>query len=47
MIDFILNPVFFTFREPTPRLESGGVDVHVRGWEKSSDHAPIWIELKK
>lgn len=22
-----------------------GVDQHVRGWEKSSDHAPVWIEL--
>jgi exodeoxyribonuclease-3 len=27
------------------RLKSGGVDKHVRGWEKSSDHAPVWIEL--
>jgi len=29
-----------------PRLKAGGVDRHVRGWEKSSDHAPVWIELK-
>jgi len=29
------------------RLQSGGVDRHVRGWEKSSDHAPVWIELQK
>jgi exodeoxyribonuclease-3 len=28
-----------------PRLTSGGVDSHVRSWEKSSDHAPVWIEL--
>ncbi|MFT3796354.1 exodeoxyribonuclease III [Flavobacterium sp.] len=28
------------------RLQSGGVDKHVRGWEKTSDHAPVWIELK-
>jgi len=28
------------------RLISGGVDKHVRGWEKTSDHAPVWIELK-
>ena len=27
------------------RLKSGGVDKDVRGWEKSSDHAPVWIEL--
>lgn len=29
------------------RLHKGGVDKHVRGWEKASDHAPAWIELKK
>jgi exodeoxyribonuclease-3 len=28
-----------------PRLRAGGVDREVRGWEKSSDHAPTWIEL--
>lgn len=28
------------------RLAAGGVDRHVRGWEKTSDHAPVWIELK-
>lgn len=28
------------------RLEAGGVDRHVRGWEKSSDHAPVWIALR-
>jgi exodeoxyribonuclease III len=28
------------------RLTAAGVDKHVRGWEKSSDHAPVWIELK-
>jgi exodeoxyribonuclease-3 len=27
------------------RLIAAGVDKHVRGWEKSSDHAPTWIEL--
>ena len=27
------------------RLQSAGVDKHVRGWEKSSDHAPVWIEI--
>jgi exodeoxyribonuclease-3 len=27
------------------RLTAAGVDRHVRGWEKSSDHAPVWIEL--
>ncbi|AZA84170.1 exodeoxyribonuclease III [Chryseobacterium lactis] len=26
-------------------LKSAGVDKYVRGWEKSSDHAPVWIEL--
>ena len=27
------------------RLQAAGVDSYVRGWEKSSDHAPVWIEL--
>jgi exodeoxyribonuclease-3 len=27
------------------RLTSAGVDRAVRGWEKTSDHAPTWIEL--
>jgi exodeoxyribonuclease-3 len=26
-------------------LAAAGVDRHVRGWEKASDHAPTWIEL--
>ena len=28
------------------RLKSGGADREVRGWEKTSDHAPVWIKLK-
>ncbi|MEO7217697.1 MAG: exodeoxyribonuclease III [Gemmatimonadaceae bacterium] len=28
------------------RLIAAGVDRDVRGWEKPSDHAPTWIELK-
>jgi exodeoxyribonuclease-3 len=36
---FLLSP------DVAPRLQAGGVDKHVRGWEKSSDHAPVWIEL--
>lgn len=27
------------------RLKDAGVDRDVRGWEKSSDHAPAWIKL--
>ena len=27
------------------KLTAAGVDRHVRGWEKSSDHAPVWVEL--
>jgi len=27
------------------RLKDGKVDRHVRGWEKTSDHAPVWIEI--
>lgn len=36
---FLLSP------EVEQRLLAGSVDKHVRGWEKSSDHAPVWIEL--
>jgi exodeoxyribonuclease-3 len=28
-----------------PRLRAAEVDSFVRGWEKASDHAPVWIEL--
>ena len=27
------------------QLRAAGVDRFVRGWEKSSDHGPVWIEL--
>ena len=37
---FLLNKTL------APQLKAGGVDVNVRGWEKSSDHAPVWIELR-
>ena len=37
---FLLNPTI------VKRLIKAGVDKHVRGWEKTSDHAPVWIELK-
>ena len=36
---FLLSPVL------DKRLKAGGVDRNVRGWEKTSDHAPVWIEL--
>jgi exodeoxyribonuclease-3 len=29
------------------RLVKGAVDREVRGWEKSSDHAPVWIEISE
>ncbi len=37
---FLLSP------QVSKRLLSAGVDKHVRGWEKTSDHAPVWIQLK-
>lgn len=37
---FLLNPFVAT------GLVKAQVDMHVRGWEKSSDHAPVWIQLK-
>lgn len=36
---FLLSP------DLRSRLAGGGVNREVRGWEKSSDHAPVWIEL--
>ena len=27
------------------RLVDAGVDRHVRGWDKPSDHVPVWIDL--
>jgi exodeoxyribonuclease III len=30
-----------------PRLTAAGVDRDVRGWEKPSDHAPVWVDLRK
>ena len=38
---FLLSPVV------DKRLLAAGVDRFVRGWEKSSDHAPVWIELRE
>lgn len=29
------------------KLQAAGVDKDVRGWEKTSDHAPVWIVLSK
>ncbi|PUZ20943.1 exodeoxyribonuclease-3 [Chitinophaga costaii] len=37
---FLLSPPV------VPRLLKAGVDKNVRGWEKTSDHAPVWIEIK-
>lgn len=36
---FLLSPKI------AKRLTAAGVDRHVRGWEKTSDHAPVWIEI--
>jgi exodeoxyribonuclease-3 len=36
---FLLSP------DVAKRLVAGGVDREVREWEKTSDHAPVWIEL--
>lgn len=37
---------FLLSKKLAKRLIAAEVDKHVRGWEKSSDHAPVWIELK-
>ena len=36
---------FLLSQDLVSRLKKGGVDKRVRGWEKTSDHAPVWIEL--
>ena len=36
---FLLSPAI------AKKLVAAGVNRDVRGWEKSSDHAPVWIEL--
>jgi exodeoxyribonuclease-3 len=36
---FLLSPSL------NKRLKAAGVDKQVRGWEKTSDHAPVWIEV--
>lgn len=38
---FLLSP------SVSKRLISARVDREVRGWEKSSDHAPVWIEISE
>ena len=40
MDHLLLNPT------ATRRLGGAGVDVETRGWEKPSDHAPVWIDLR-
>lgn len=41
MDHFLLSP------EVAAKLIGGGVDTNVRGWEKTSDHAPVWVEIKR
>jgi exodeoxyribonuclease-3 len=33
-------------RALAPRLKAAGVDRTPRGWEKTSDHTPIWVEIE-
>lgn len=37
---------FLLSKKLSKKLLAAGVDTTVRGWEKSSDHAPVWITLK-
>jgi len=32
--------------QATDRLVSAGIDRDVRGWEKPSDHVPVWCEIR-
>jgi len=36
---------FLLSKSVAKALTAAGVDRDVRGWEKASDHAPVWIEL--
>lgn len=36
----LLSPIL------APKLKAAGVDRSPRAWEKSSDHAPVWVELE-
>jgi exodeoxyribonuclease-3 len=36
---FLLSPPL------AAKLKTAGVDKEVRGWEKTSDHAPVWIDV--
>lgn len=38
---FLLNDIVLK------RLQTAQVDKHVRGWEKTSDHCPVWVELSE
>lgn len=40
----VVRHILFSARI-APRLSEGGIDRHVRGWEKASDHASVWIML--
>ena len=31
--------------QASDRLVAAGIDKHVRGWEKPSDHVPVWVDL--
>lgn len=31
--------------QATDKLNGCGIDDHVRGWEKPSDHVPVWVDL--
>jgi exodeoxyribonuclease III len=41
MDHILLNPALKN------KLLKGAVDRHVRSWEKTSDHAPVWVEIKE
>lgn len=37
---------FLVSPDLVPKIKTATVDQHVRGWEKTSDHAPVWISLE-
>ena len=38
---------FLLTKDLAKKLKAAGTDHEVRGWEKTSDHVPVWIELKE
>jgi len=43
----MLLDALFVSQDLAPRITGSGIYKQVRGWEKTSDHAPVFVTLKK